>query len=57
MTTFHKVWALKVDHEAKPGEVVEVSLKSGEVKPVTVGAFAGKLKNGSYLYLPAPDAD
>jgi len=56
MTTFTKIWALKSDTMVEPGSVVEVSLKSGDTKQVTVGAFLGK--NGDkFLFAPEKDSD
>ena len=57
MTTFTKFWALKSDRMVAAGTVIEVSLKSGKTKAVTVGAFLGK--NGDkFLFAPAEtDAD
>lgn len=52
MTTFTKFWALKSEIKLEPGSTVEVNLKSGEKKPVAIGAYLGK-KGDSYLYAPA----
>ena len=42
----------QVGHQIDPGETIEVNLKSGEKKPVAVGAFLGK-QGDNYLYAPA----
>ncbi|HEV8466086.1 MAG TPA: hypothetical protein VGQ63_13920 [Pseudolabrys sp.] len=56
MTTFTKIWALKSDTMVEPGTVVEVSLKSGKTKEVTVGYFLGK-HGDKFLFAPEKETD
>jgi len=56
MTTFAKFWALKSDTMVEPGTVVDVNLKSGKVKQVTVGAFLGK-DGDKFLFAPEKNSD
>jgi hypothetical protein len=49
MATFTKVWAIKTQFQANPGDVIEVALKRGGVKPVTLGSYLYE-RNGAYFY-------
>jgi hypothetical protein len=50
MTTFTKVWALKSDTPAAPGDTVLVTLKSGQTKQVTI--LASFPSNGHFILIP-----
>jgi hypothetical protein len=56
MTTFTKVWALKSDRMVEPGAEIEVSLKRGGTKKVTVGTFLGK-QGDKFLFTSTQDFD
>ncbi len=49
MSTFAKVWAVKSNRKHDAGDTIEVALKRGGVKVVTLGAFLYE-KNEAYYY-------
>jgi hypothetical protein len=49
MTQFTKVWAIKVDSFKTEGATIDVNLKRGGTKPVTLGPFLYE-KGGAYYY-------
>lgn len=58
MAQFASIWAIKDRKLHNDGDTIEVSLKSGAVKPVTIDRFlySQEAKDGtvSYYYLAAP---
>lgn len=60
MTQYSKLWVLKSDTDASPGDEIEVSLKSGKTKKVTIERNLGKFwfnAKPSYLLLPKDTRD
>ena len=49
MNTWYKLksgdWGIKVRHQAKAGEVVEVTSKSGETKEIILGSRVAKFED------------